>query len=129
MVSEMVQNSQSLYSFTFNTVIFIHEYIYSHSTIKFSFNKYNYSHLTTYFFFTNLFIHIYEIHSSTFNALYSFTFTIEIFVQHGHNIHSTFSAHQFRADLAHLTGHESAVDNWTRDLSSMLRWEDGVRPE
>ena len=32
MVSEMVQNSQSLYSFTFTAVIVIHEYIYSHST-------------------------------------------------------------------------------------------------
>ena len=30
MVSEMVQNSQSLYSFTFNAVIVIHDYIYSH---------------------------------------------------------------------------------------------------
>ena len=31
MVGEMVQNSQSLYSFTFNAVIVIHEYIYSHN--------------------------------------------------------------------------------------------------
>ena len=30
MVDEMVQNSQSLYSFTFNAVIIIHEYIHSH---------------------------------------------------------------------------------------------------
>ena len=29
MVGEMVQNSQSLYSFTFNALIDIHEYIYS----------------------------------------------------------------------------------------------------
>ena len=35
MVSEMVQNSQSLYSFTFNALFIIHEYIYSHSTTKF----------------------------------------------------------------------------------------------
>ena len=32
MVGEMVQNSQSLYSFTSTAVIVIHEYIYSHST-------------------------------------------------------------------------------------------------
>ena len=45
MVSEMVQYSQSLYSFSFNAVIDIHEYIYSHSTTKFTFKKYIYSHL------------------------------------------------------------------------------------
>ena len=39
MVSEMVQYSQSLYSFSFNAVIDIHEYIYSHSTTKFTFKK------------------------------------------------------------------------------------------
>ena len=55
MVSEMVQNSQSLYSFTFNALFIIHEYIYLH--------------LRMYIF--------------TFNGLYSFTFTIEILVQHG----------------------------------------------
>ena len=42
MVSEMVQNSQSLYSFTFDAVIVIHEYIYSHSTTEFTFKKYLY---------------------------------------------------------------------------------------
>ena len=36
MAGEMVQNSQSLYSFTFNALIGIHEYIYSHSTIEFT---------------------------------------------------------------------------------------------
>ena len=41
MVDEVVQNSQSLYSFTFTAVIVIHEYIYSHSTTKFTFKKYN----------------------------------------------------------------------------------------
>jgi len=40
----MVQNSQSLYSFTFNVVIIIHEYIYSHSATKFIFKKYTNSH-------------------------------------------------------------------------------------
>ena len=41
MVGEMVQNSQKLYSFTFNGVIVIHEYIYSHSTTEFTFKKNN----------------------------------------------------------------------------------------
>ena len=58
-VSEVVQNSQSLYSFTFNALFIIHEYIYSHSTTKFLFKKYIYSHLTTYFLFTKIFTHIY----------------------------------------------------------------------
>jgi len=40
LVGEMVQNSQSLYSFTFTAVIVTHEYIYSHSTTKFTFKKY-----------------------------------------------------------------------------------------
>ena len=60
MVSEMVQNSQSLYSFTFNVLFIIHKYIYSHSTTKFLFKKYIYSHLTTYFLFTKIFTHIYR---------------------------------------------------------------------
>ena len=84
MVSEMVQNSQSLYSFTFNALFIILEYIYSHSTTKFLFKTYIYSHLTTYFLFTKIFTHILIWkYSFTFNRLYSFTFTIEILVQHG----------------------------------------------
>ena len=83
MVGEMVQNSQSLYSFTFTAVIVIHEYIYSHSTTKFTFKKYICLHLTTYFLFTNIFTHIYGMYSFTFNVLYPFTFTIQIFIQHG----------------------------------------------
>ena len=59
MVGEMVQNSQSVYSFTFSAVIIIHEYIYSHSTIQFVFRKYINSHLKTIFLFTNIFTHIY----------------------------------------------------------------------
>ena len=51
MVSEMVQNSQSLYSFTFNVIV-IYEYIYSHSATEFTFKKYIYWHLTVYFLFT-----------------------------------------------------------------------------
>ena len=49
MVGEMVQNSQRLYSFIFNAVIIIDQYIYLHSTTKLLFKKYIYSHLTTYF--------------------------------------------------------------------------------
>ena len=64
MVGEMVQNSQSLYSFTFTAVIVIHEYIYSHSTTKFTFKKYICLHLTTYFLFTNIFTHIYGMYHS-----------------------------------------------------------------
>ena len=82
MVGEMVQNSQSLHSFTFNPVIVIHEYIYSHSTTEFTFKKYIYSHLPVYFLFMIIFAHIYEMSSFTFNMLYSFTFTIEKFIQH-----------------------------------------------
>ena len=67
MVGEMVQNSQSLYSFTFSVLIAFHEYIYSHSTTEFTFKKYIYSHLPVYFLFTIIFAHIYEI---------------EIFIQH-----------------------------------------------
>ena len=54
-------NSQSLYSFTFNAVIVIHEYIYSHSTTKFTFKKYIYSHLQVSFLFTIIFAHIHEM--------------------------------------------------------------------
>ena len=82
MVGEMVQNSQSLYSFTFNALIGIHEYIYSHSTTELTFKKYIYSHLPVYFLFTIIFAHIYEMTSFTFDELYPFTFTIEIFTQH-----------------------------------------------
>ena len=81
MVGEMVQNSQSLYSFTFNALIDVHDYIYSHSTTEFTFKKYIYSHLPVYFLFTIIFAHIYKMSSSTFNELYPFTFTIEIFDQ------------------------------------------------
>ena len=75
MVGEMVQNSQSLYSFTFSAVIFIHEYIYSHSTTKFIVKKYINSHLKTIFLFTNIFTHIY----SGIDGMYPFT--LGIFVQ------------------------------------------------
>ena len=64
MVGEMVQNSQSLYSFTFNVLIDIHEYIHLHSTTEFTFKKYIYSHLAVYFLFTIIFAHIYEMYHS-----------------------------------------------------------------
>ena len=54
----------SLYSFTFTAVIVIHEYIYSHSTTKFAFKKYICLKLTTYFFFRNIFTHIYGMYRS-----------------------------------------------------------------
>ena len=97
MVGEMVQNSQSLYSFTFNALIDIYEYIYSHSTTEFTFKKYIYSHLPVYFLFTIIFAHIYEMSSFTFNELYPVTFTIEIFIQHFLRI--TF-AHQYKIRTA-----------------------------
>ena len=76
---------------SFKAVIIIHEYIYSHSTTDFTFKKYNYSHLTMYLLFTIIFTHIYKMSSFTFNALYSFTVTIQIFIQH---FLRTFFAHR-----------------------------------
>ena len=92
MVGEMVQNSQSLYSFTFNVVIVIHEHIYSYSATELTFKKYIYSHLTVYFLSTIIYTHIQKMSSFTFNELYLFTFTIR-------NIHSAFSAHHCWASL------------------------------
>ena len=86
----------SLYSFTFNAFIIIHEYIYSHAATKFKFKKYINSDLTTFFLFTNIFTHIYRMYSFTFNGLYSFTFTIEMF-QHG----AIFNQHFLRTTFAH----------------------------
>ena len=97
MVGEMVQNSQSLYSFKFTAVIVIHEYIYSHSTTKFTFKKYICLHLTTYFLFTNIFTHIYGMYSFTFKVLNPFTFTIQIFIQHA----AIFIQHFLRTPFAH----------------------------
>ena len=82
----MVRNSQRLYwiSFTFNGIIIIRQYIYSHSTNWVFIQKYVYLHFTAYFLFKNIFTHIY--------GLYSFAFPIEILVQHD----KTFSAHPLR---------------------------------
>ena len=96
-VGEMVQNSQSLYSFTFTAVIVIHEYIYSHSTTKFAFKKYICLHLSTYFLFTNIFTHIYGMyrsHSTANNRSHSRSkYSTEC------NIRSTFSAYTLCASL------------------------------
>ena len=76
--------------------IIVYEYIYSHSTTKFIFKKYIKSHLTAYVLFTNIFTHIYEMHSFTFNGVYSFTFTIEILVNTVQYSFSTFCARPSR---------------------------------
>ena len=96
MVGGTVQNSQSLYLFIFNTLVIIHEYIYPHSTTKFTSKKYINSHLTTCFLFTNIFTHIHEM---------NIHFQRLIFIHiHERNIGSTrcnissaFSAHRLRA--------------------------------
>ena len=77
-VGEMVQNSQIQYSFTCNDFIFVHDDIHSHSTTTLSFNTYTDSHLTTYFFVTNIFIYI----RHTYLQIYSFTFATDI---HSHS--------------------------------------------
>ena len=90
MVGEMVQNSQSLYSFTSNTIFVIHEYY------LFTFNNRIYTQEIYLFTFAGVFLildYIDEMSSFTFNVLYSFTFTIEIFIS------STFSAHNLCASL------------------------------
>ena len=56
-----------IYLFTFNNRIYIQEIMI-------------YSHLPVYFLFTIIFAHIYEMSPFTFNELYPFTFTIEIFI-------------------------------------------------
>ena len=86
-------------------------YIYSHPTLLLSFtniflhiqqlNLYSRNilihTLTTYFLFTKIFTHIYEMYKFPFNGLYSFTFTIEILVQHG----AIFIQHFLRTAFAH----------------------------
>ena len=113
MVSEMVQNSQSLYSFTFDAVIVIHEYIYSHSTTEFTFKKYIYSHLTVYVYY--VFIHIQRV-----------TFVHEIIlVPRGR---ATFGQHQESRHLARsndipvLNGFVNTIDcdQSQSDLSDLI---------
>ena len=68
MVGEMVQNSQRLYSFTFNAVTVINEYIYSHPRTEFTFKKYIHLLKFTGVFHIQrvIFIHIHDrnIHSA-----------------------------------------------------------------
>ena len=103
MVGEMVQNSQSLYSFTFNAIFIIHKDIYSHLTTTFLFKKYIYSHLTTYILFTKIFTHILR---DVFIHIHQLIF---IHIHHRNigstrcNIYSTFSVHPLRASFrSHL---------------------------
>ena len=83
----------------FTQFIFIHiqcSYINCYSRIYLStFNNricIQEMHLLVQFLFTITFAHIYEMSSFTSNVLYSFTFTIEIFIQHF--LRTTF-AHQY----------------------------------
>ena len=56
MVGEIVQNSQSLYSFTFSALIDIHEYIYSHSTTEFTFKKSWFIYIYLCIFYSRLYL-------------------------------------------------------------------------
>ena len=87
MVGEMVQNSQSLYSFTFKAPIDIHEYIYSHSTKIFSL-----------FTFAGVFLTQDYICSHLRDVLIQIQHVICIHI-HDRNIHSGFSAHHLCASL------------------------------
>ena len=72
-------------------LLFTNIFLHMNSTTEFTFKKYVYSHLPVNFLFTIIFAHIYKMSSFTFNKLYSFTFTIEIFIQHF--LHTTFAYH------------------------------------
>ena len=86
-VGKMVQNSQSLYSFTFKAPIDIHEYIYSHSTKIFSL-----------FTFAGVFLTHDYICSHLRDVLIQIQHVICIHI-HDRNIHSGFSAHHLCASL------------------------------
>ena len=113
----MVQNSQSLYSFTFTAVIVIHEYIYSHSTTKFTFKKYICLHLTTYFSFTNIFTHIYGMYRSHSTAhirshsrsKYSFNT-----VQYSFNIFCALPLRIVRSQLPAAPGEPSLINSFDK---------------
>ena len=93
MVGEIVLKSQSLYLFTFNAFIIIHEYIYSHSTTKFIFKIYqriSYSRIYLLTFTRCIHLHVHStvyIHSHSTNIIGSTRC----------NIHSAFCAHCLRA--------------------------------
>ena len=114
MVGEMVQNSQSLYSFTFSALIDIHEYIYSHSATEFTFKKYIYSHLPVFLIhdyicshLRDVFIHIQRV--------------ISIHI-HDRNIHSTFSAHHLCASVSNT---DCGV--WTTDYGLGIKHGLGIK--
>ena len=88
MVGEMVQNSQSLYSFTFNALIAIHENIYSHSTKKYLFT------------FTFVFL-IYDHICSHLRDVFILIQRVIFIDIHDRNIHSAFSAHHLCTSLGH----------------------------
>ena len=97
MVGEMVQNSQSLYSFTFMAVIVIHEYIYSsHSTTVYIQEIYLFTFNDIFLIHEYIYSHLRDV-SFTFNGLYPFTFTIQIFIQLG----AIFIQHFLRTPFAH----------------------------
>ena len=136
MVGEMVQNSQSLYSFTFTAFIVIHEYIYSHSTTKLSFKKYICLHLTTYFLFTNIFTHIYGMYHSDSTAYirshlqskYSFNT-----VQHSFNIFCALPLRIIRSQLPLFSERkgqmkEGPVEWYTKDPKHKSEETQGDRP-
>ena len=91
MVCEMVQNSQSLYSFTFPAVIVIHEYIYIQEIYLFTFNDIFLIHEYVCSRLRDVFIHIQRL------------IPVHIKDPNIHstrcNIHSTFSAHSLCASL------------------------------
>ena len=61
MVGEMVQNSQSLYAFTFNVLIDIHEYICSHSTTEFTSEIYLFTFTCVFLIHDNIFSHLRDV--------------------------------------------------------------------
>ena len=73
------------HSFTFNALIVIHKYIYSHSTTEFTFKKYIHSHLLVYFLFTNICSHLRDVFIHIQHVIF-----IHI---HYRNNRSAFSAH------------------------------------
>ena len=126
MVSEMVQNSQSLYSFTFNALFIIHGYIYSHLTTKFLFKTYIYSHLTTYFLLTKIFTHIYRsIHSHSTIYIRSHSRSKYWFnrVQYSFNIFCAPPLRIIRSQLS-LFSERKMVDEGRPSGMEVMNWQD-----
>ena len=126
MVSEMVQNSQSLYSVTFSALFIIHKYIYSHSTTKFLFKKYIYSHLTTYFLFTKIFTRIYGCiysHSTVYIRSYSQSKYWFNTVQYSFNIFCVPPLRIIRSQLSLFSARKMA-DEGRPSRVEALHWQD-----